>query len=791
MDFLKQNDTKVECRNQITIRIASMSIYLLGFFFAMFLCNCVHLLLRPISQPRIIAESMVGLLLSNLEFVRSRFLNDSEVQQTLNNIVDAIMVCHMFVVGLEIDPNIFLQLTLPEAKVAYSGVLSTFVLACLITPLLNISKQSNAVFSSCLAIVLAGTDSPLLTRLITDLKIGKSDIGRFIVDAGIHSDVVSILLIAIGYLIFDPDKNFQNRSVIMMLKMMAILVFQTLLASKVVPSVMNWVNDENPEGKPMKGSHLVVALAFIILICSMSPVVGYSKVLSSFLVGLFMPREGRISKMMIGKVNYIFRTIFYPLFFFWVGTEAKLSEFEAGKIASWGKIIIPFIIATSGKVVGSVVSGLMLGFHWPESVATGLLLNIKGHFQVYLAVNAYRMNVISMSTSIALVFVTFLTIIYTPVVVAKIIERARRRSPTQKMALQCVNPVNELRILLCIHSPQDVNSAINFMEISRGPVNPGIMVFLTDMIDLTDQIAATLITQGEGIDAITVTDPTVVEMREKITQDVNGYLNDNCQGVSLRRMMALSTINNMHQDISILAEDLMAHLIILPFHKNQEEDGRLQVGHTGFRHINRKVLRNAPCSVGILVDRGLGKTVISRSSISLNAAVIFIGGKDDREALVYAGRVARHPGVKLTVIRFLLEAAGDSVSSRISKAKVLTSEHLEEMKIDDECFAEFYDKHVAGGRVAYVEKYLVNSGQTFSTLRSLEGQYGLFIVGRGGRVNSVLTVGMSDWEECPELGPIGDILSASDFSVTASVLIIQQHSLKGELDGLHDEFSIM
>lgn len=199
------------------------------------------------------------------------------------------------------------------------------------------------------------------------------------------------------------------------------------------------------------------------------------------------------------------------------------------------------------------------------------------------------MNIISMSTSIALVFVTFLTIIYTPVIVAKIIERARRRSPTQKMALQCVNPVNELRILLCIRSPQDVFSAINFMEISRGPVNPGIMVYLTDMIDLTDKIAATLITQGDGVDAVTVTDPTVVEMRDTITKDVNAYLNDDCQGVNLQRMMALSTINNMHQDISILAEDLLVHLVILPFHKIQEEDGRLQVVNTGFRHINRKV----------------------------------------------------------------------------------------------------------------------------------------------------------------------------------------------------------
>lgn len=192
------------------------------------------------------------------------------------------------------------------------------------------------------------------------------------------------------------------------------------------------------------------------------------------------------------------------------------------------------------------------------------------------------------------------------------------------------------------------------------------------------------------------------------------------------------------------------------------------------------------------MDRGLGSSnKLSRTSGSLNAAVIFIGGKDDREALAFSGRIARHPGVKLTVIRFLLDANTEDQSERPGRPRVNTPEYEEEMKLDDESFADFYDKHVARGRVAYMEKHLVNSGQTFATLRSMEGQYGLFIVGRGGRVNSVLTVGMNDWEECPELGPIGDILSASDFSVTTSVLIIQQHSLRGELAGLDDEFSIM
>lgn len=192
------------------------------------------------------------------------------------------------------------------------------------------------------------------------------------------------------------------------------------------------------------------------------------------------------------------------------------------------------------------------------------------------------------------------------------------------------------------------------------------------------------------------------------------------------------------------------------------------------------------------MDRGLGSVEkISRSYVSQSVAVIFIGGKDDREALAYAGRVARHPGVKLSVIRFLVDADAENAARRAGTYRISVAEQEEEMRQDDECFAYFYERHVAGGHVAYVEKHLASSSETYSTLKSLEGQYALIIVGRGGKVNSVLTFGMNDWQQCPELGPIGDILSGSEFSVRTSVLIIHQHNLKGELDGLDDDFSIM
>nr|GMD74278.1 cation/H(+) antiporter 28 [Ipomoea batatas] len=768
MDFLKNNAAEeARCQTAMTVKMASIAVYALGFFLAMVLCNFVHFLLRPVSQPRIISEAMVGMFLSNIPGIR-KALDDAETQRTLNYIVDAIMMCHMFVMGLEIDPNIFQHLHLPETKVAYSGVLATFVLGNFLIPPLKMS--SDVMVNVGLCLVLSGTASPLLTRIITDLKIGKSDIGRFVVAAGVHADVVSTLLISLGFIVFDPTHKFHTRDARSVVKMLTSLMFQTVVASRAARVVMDWVNHENPEGKSMKGSHLVIAIAFVVLVCTISPYLAkFNKVLSAFLAGLFMPREGRISKMMI-----------------------KLSKFGAHRLQTWVNVVCLFLITTVGKVVGSLVSGIMLGFNWPESVAIGLLLNTKGHFQVFLAVYGPSSNVIPGPLGLSVVFMTFLTIVYTPLVVAKIIGWARKRSPTRKMALQWLNASDGLRILLCLRGKQNVSCAINFIEISRGTVDPGITIYLADMIELTDRVAATVTTNQGGVDAVTITDPEVIRMRDEINSSVQDYISSEfSDGITVKQMMALSTLNSMHQDVCILAEDLRAHMVVMPFHKNRMPDGRLDTGNSGFRHVNRKVLRHAPCSVGILVDRGLGDITVSKTSICLNAAVIFIGGKDDREALSYVGRVARHSGVKLTVIRFLLEAGEDSVASRINKAKAESSEHQEEMKLDDECFAQFYDRHVASGRVAYREKYLVNSSQTYSTLRSLEGQYELFIVGRGGRVNSVLTVGMNDWEECPELGLIGDILSSSDYSIATSVLIIQQHSVKGELDGLQEGFSIM
>jgi len=91
------------------------------------------------------------------------------------------------------------------------------------------------------------------------------------------------------------------------------------------------------------------------------------------------------------------------------------------------------------------------------------------------------------------------------------------------------------------------------------------------------------------------------------------------------------------------------------------------------------------------------------------------------------------------------------------------------------CWWQYFNRYVTSGKVGYVEKHVKNGAQTTAALKEVVDMYPLFIVGNGGRRNSTITTGMSDWEECPELGTVGDLLASREFDPSCSVLVIQQH----------------
>ncbi|KAI9177844.1 hypothetical protein LWI28_019865 [Acer negundo] len=166
---------------------------------------------------------------------------------------------------------------------------------------------------------------------------------------------------------------------------------------------------------------------------------------------------------------------------------------------------------------------------------------------------------------------------------------------------------------------------------------------------------------------------------------------------------------------------------------------------------NQNVLDKAPCSVAILVDRGLLKIPrsILESWYEYRIAVLFLGGSDDHEALAIGGRMAGHPSVHLTVIRLLDN--GDARKTRL----------------DNKVMNMFRRSMENNYRVTYKEEMVMDGTGTVSVIRSLESQYEL-IMGS--------PFGIAIWDEHMELGAVGDVLASVDFMSSTTILVVQQHN---------------
>jgi hypothetical protein len=95
------------------------------------------------------------------------------------------------------------------------------------------------------------------------------------------------------------------------------------------------------------------------------------------------------------------------------------------------------------------------------------------------------------------------------------------------------------------------------------------------------------------------------------------------------------------------------------------------------------------------------------------AALYFLGGPDDREALAYAAGMAGTLS-SLTVVRFKLR------------------DWVEMGGRDEEMLQDFWTRHRDNERVVYVEKTVDDGEGTASVVRSMSEKFDLLIVGRSG-----------------------------------------------------------
>lgn len=383
-----------------------------------------------------------------------------------------------------------------------------------------------------------------------------------------------------------------------------------------------------------------------------------------------------------------------------------------------------------------------------------------------------------------------MTCLVEPIIAATYKPQKRLMKNKHRTIASAVTPNTQFRILACIHSIRDVPCMISLLNASHSTPDFPITTIAVQLVELTGRSTAMLIVHDQC-----KTDNTNPERTKSESQQIidafKSYERRN-NSVFVQTITAVSAYKTMHEDICSLAEDKHVCLIILPFYKDMTADDRIEESASTFPSMNQSVLENAPCSVGLLVDRGLGSIAQMESTGNsikgYNIAVIFVGGPDDREALAYAWRMAGHAHVSLTVLRFL--PGKESTGSNGHRQNTSSDQHGEmfnemscedkEKMLDDEYTYEFMFKTMGDKSITYAEKVVNNGDETLAAIKEREADYDLYIVGRGKNVSCPLTAGLSDWSSCKELGILGDALASSNFASHASVLVVQQYIAKNQ-----------
>lgn len=365
----------------------------------------------------------------------------------------------------------------------------------------------------------------------------------------------------------------------------------------------------------------------------------------------------------------------------------------------------------------------------------------------------------------------FTTFITTPIVVAIYKPAEMAKLEYRYKTIQRKESDTQLRMIICFHSTRNIPTLINLMEASRGTGKKGgLRIYAMHLMELSERSSAILMVHKARNNGLPFWNKLQNSDANQVVVAFDAF--HHLSQVSIRPTTAISPFSTMHEDICTSAERKMAAIIILPFHKHQRVDGHFETTRADFRHVNRRVLEHAPCSVGILVDRGLGgPSHVSASNVNYTVTAFFFGGHDDREALSYGALMAEHTGIRLNAVRFIVDskAIPDSVSLDVNDGSATS---------DAEFLAEFKQRVSEDGSIKYEEVVVGHDADIVGTIFKYN-RSNLFIIGRMPECRVVAAFDKKS--ECPELGPVGNLLISPQFKTTASVLVIQQY--RGQLMG--------
>ncbi|XLT27863.1 hypothetical protein HN873_059155 [Arachis hypogaea] len=733
----------------------------------------LQLLLTPFGQTSFVPQMLGGLalgpsILGQIGVVR-KYLFPPRTFYVSETIAFFGSMIFMFLIGVKID----LTSIITTGKKTWAIALSCFVFPIVFTAVtaltlraLFLLPQENLYTSIFyVSFYLSSCSFHSTASHLADLKLLNSELGRLAVSSSMISGTISAVLITSVFSHHGLRKGSRSLQMasLSFLFLVAVIVF-------VCRPIIMWMIRRTPEGKPIKEAYIITIFVMMLLSALFSELIGGHFMTGPILLGLAVPDGPPLGSALSEKLDALVSAVFLPLYFLFSGARFNSFALDA---TSFAVVQVLAISSFLGKIFGAMLPSLYCKMSVTDSLSLGLIMSAQGITQMLYLQGSMYLKIIDTETyGNVVISMIWLTGATTPLVKFLYDPSKRYLAINRRRTIEHASPDVELLLMACLHNEENTPSMINILDMSNPTEQSPICFYVLHLIQLTGRATPLFIDHQS---TSSKTNSLYSTHSQHIINAFRSYEQQNVDKLVVNLFSSISPYETMHDEVCMQAAEKRVSMLIVPFHRQWSSNGVVTESAHPIRAFNRQILRTAPCSVGILVDRGtLSKSNYLTSASFYSVGVLFIEGSDDREALVYAMRMADHPNVSVTVVRLIEPRRKsrnlmmrDPDGDLIHKFKV---EHCIQIKRHD-----------------YREEVVRDSVEMISAIKSLNGCFDLIMVGRrhANGESSSLFNGMNEWNEYPELGVVGDMLVSSDSSYDGSVMVVQQQMLGFRGGGYH------
>jgi Kef-type K+ transport system membrane component KefB len=361
-------------------------------------------------QPKVVGEILAGIVLGPALLGRiPSFAHLIDGAKHQGNILDFVywlgLLLLMFLSGAETQ-----QLFTREERreVGWLGVVGTgipFVLGLifgpwLIRPELAGPNGNRISLIIILAVGVAVTSVPVVSKIFADLKILHTRFARLVLGVAVLEDIALWLALAVATAM--AGKTALNpRS--MAYHLIATIAF-FLLGLTIVPRIIKKINKAR-FNVVAKHSPVGYAIAVLLAYCAVAGALQVSLVFAAFLAGFAVVHKKRklFAEALdaIGKVSFAF---FIPVYFAIVGLKLDLIR----GVSLW--MIVAFVVGTCVvKILSVSLAGRFAGFRGLDLINLAITTNARGGPGIVLASVAFDAGIISAKFYTTLVIAAVLT----------------------------------------------------------------------------------------------------------------------------------------------------------------------------------------------------------------------------------------------------------------------------------------------------------------------------------------------------------------------------------------------